>query len=197
MPEATSGVPTGVALGTKSATAIPQQDHNERLGLRMGTENQTDAVSAYYDALVATFQIADYSQRLRGFAAAGPPTPVSATPRKPAGQVALFKIVMDEWGFSEKEAATVLGFENIADIRAVLSGVRPVGHRDANDRLRAVLRIATDLDALYNDAAVIQAWLSQAQDKLGGTSPRELLLEGSMENLLLVKYYAAHLSGRS
>jgi uncharacterized protein (DUF2384 family) len=71
-----------------------------------------------------------------------------------------------------------------------------VGHRDANDRLQAVLRIATDLDDLFREVAAIRDWLSEPQRDLDGATPRSLLTEGSMENLLRIKYYVAYLSGR-
>jgi hypothetical protein len=115
---------------------------------------------------------------------------------KPAGQVVLFKKVMEDWGFDEKEAATLLGFEVGLDIKEIYMGVRPVGHRDANDRLRAVLRIAADLDALFQDVTSIRDWLNEPQKDLGGVTARGLLNEGSMENLLRVKYFVSYLSGR-
>src|SRR5262249_50447495 len=117
-------------------------------------------------------------------------------PVKTAGQVVLFKKVMEDWRFSDKEAATLLGFESGSDVKDIFAGLKPVGHRDANDRLRAVLRIAADLDALFQDAASVRDWLKEPQKDLGGKTPRALLDEGSMENLLKVKYYVSHLSGR-
>ena len=90
----------------------------------------------------------------------------------------------------------MLGFESGSDAKEIYLGLRPVGHRDANDRLRAVLRIAADLDALYQGKDAIRDWLNEPQRDLGGKTPRALLNEGSMENLLQVKYYVAHLSGR-
>lgn len=115
---------------------------------------------------------------------------------KPAGQVVLFKSIMKDWAFNESEAAMVLGFETASDIVEIYTGIRPLRQRDANDRLRAVLRIATDLDALFGEVTAIQDWLSEPQRDLGGAAPRSLLVEGSMENLLLVKSYVAYLSGR-
>jgi Protein of unknown function (DUF2384) len=116
---------------------------------------------------------------------------------KPAGQVVLFKKTMEDWNFTDEEAATLLGFEAAFDIGEIYLGMKPVGHRDANDRLRAVLRIATDLDALFEGVSAIRDWLSEPQCDLGGVPPRRLLTEGSMENLLRVKSYVAYLSGRS
>jgi hypothetical protein len=117
-------------------------------------------------------------------------------PVKPSGQVVLFKKVIEDWDFSEREAATLLGFESSSDLKDIFLGLKPVGHRDANDRLRAVLRIAADLDALFQDVASVRDWLDEPQTDLGGRTPRALLDEGSMENLLQVKYYLSHLSGR-
>lgn len=115
---------------------------------------------------------------------------------KPAGQVVLFQRVMEDWGFNDQEAATLLGFEAASDMREIYSGSKPVGHRDANDRLRAVLRIAADLDALFREVGAIRNWLREPQHKLSGATPHSLFTEGSMEDLLRVKYYVAYLSGR-
>jgi hypothetical protein len=116
---------------------------------------------------------------------------------KPTASVKLFQQIMNDWDFDDQAAATLLGFEAVSDIRQIYAGVKPVGHRDANDRLRSVLRIATDLHALFNkEVPTIRGWLGEAQSDLGEVSPRSLLTEGSMENLLRVKHYVAYLSGR-
>jgi hypothetical protein len=115
---------------------------------------------------------------------------------KPPGQIVLFQKIMKDWGFNDQEAATLLGFVSASDIGEIYRGTRPVGHRDANDRLRAVLRVATDLDALYGETRAVRDWLSEPQHDLEGSTPRTLLTEGSMENLLRIKYYVAYLSGR-
>lgn len=119
-----------------------------------------------------------------------------APAQRPAGQVALFQKIMEDWGFSDQEASILLGFESASHLHEIYLGVRPVGHRDANDRLRAVLRIAADVHALFRSQAAIRDWLAEPQRDLGDLSPRSLLTEGSMENLLRVKYYLAFLSGR-
>jgi hypothetical protein len=115
---------------------------------------------------------------------------------KPAGQVVLFRKVMQDWNFNDEEAAKLLGYEAASDISEIYTGIKAVRHRDANDRLRAVLRIATDLHDLFQEVAKIRGWLSEPQRDLDGATPRSLLTEGSMENLLRVKSYVAYLSGR-
>jgi hypothetical protein len=115
---------------------------------------------------------------------------------KPAGQVVLFRKIMDDWSFNDQEAATLLGFEAASDMDEIYTGMKSVRHRDANDRLRAVLRIGADLDALFQEVPAIRDWLNEPQRDLDGSTPRSLLTEGSMENLLRVRHYVAHLSGR-
>ena len=127
---------------------------------------------------------------------AGAVAPQSAKFFKPAGQVVLFQRVIEDWDFNHQEAATLLGFEAASDMLEIYSGSKPVGHRDASDRLRTVLRIAADLDALFQEVGAIRDWLREPQHVLGGATPHSLLTEGSMENLLRVKYYVAYLSGR-
>jgi hypothetical protein len=119
----------------------------------------------------------------------------SVLPRR-AGQVVLFQRIMGDWGFGDQDATTLLGIDTALDIQEIYQGLKPVRSRDSNDRLRAVLRIATDLDALFQDTTAIRDWLSEPQRDLDGASPRSLLTEGSMENLLRVKSYVSHLSGR-
>jgi hypothetical protein len=115
---------------------------------------------------------------------------------KPPGRIILFRKIIQDWGFSDQEAATLLGFEEAADVKEIYLGTKPLEHRDANDRLRAVLRIAADLDTLFEEVAVIRDWLNEAQHDLSRSTPRSLLTEGSMEKLLSVKYFVAYLSGR-
>jgi Protein of unknown function (DUF2384) len=118
--------------------------------------------------------------------------PASAPVLKPPGEVVLFRKIMDDWGFNDQEAATLLGFEAALDINEIYF----FGQRDANDRLRTVLRIATDLDALFGEVVAIRGWFGEPQRDLDGATPYALLTEGSMEDLLRVKYYVAYLSGR-
>ena len=117
-------------------------------------------------------------------------------PLKATGPVVLFQKVMEIWGFSEQEAGTLLGFDSASDIRDVFSGRKPLVLRDTNDRLRTVLRIAADLDALFQEPNAVKEWLGEPQKDLSAMTPRALLNAGPMEDLLRVKYYLSYLSGR-
>lgn len=71
-----------------------------------------------------------------------PPAETKAEQRakvlRPEGQVVLFKKIIEDWGFEDREAATLLGFETASDIDEIYLGVMPVRQRDANDRLRTI-----------------------------------------------------------
>jgi hypothetical protein len=75
---------------------------------------------------------------------------------------------MEDLGFSDQQAAILLGFEAVFDIGEIYRGMRPIGNRDAKDRLRAVLRTATELDALFREIDTIRDWLNEPQRDLGG-----------------------------
>lgn len=117
-------------------------------------------------------------------------------PVRPAAQIRVFQRVMEEWDFNDREAAILLGFERAAVVQDLYKGLTSLRLRDANDRLRAVLLIAADLDALYRDPDVIREWLNEPQPLLEDEAPIELLREGSMANVLRLQQYVAYLSGR-
>jgi Protein of unknown function (DUF2384) len=110
------------------------------------------------------------------------------------GRIKGFRRFMEKWGFSRKDAAEILGFENEGLIGELYAGIEKVQQRDVRDRLRHFLSIAVDLDGLYDDDQNVRHWLDQPKKLFQGKTPRELLVEGSMENLLrvqqLVRYEA-------
>ena len=113
-----------------------------------------------------------------------------------SGEIVLLQRVMIRWGFDDREAACLIGYEDPSWMRSLYGGLSSLRTRDEKDRLRAVLRIATDLLSLYRDEAEIGAWLREKKRQLGGESAYDLMMEGSMENLLRVKQFIEVLSGR-
>jgi hypothetical protein len=188
IPEATRGS----TLGPGAASGEPGSGSRARQEIA-GSAERVYAVQADYSGRLMPAQ-ADFSGEGRMIADATV-LPGVRTPR-PAGQVVLFQKIMQDWNFSDHEAATLLGLETESDLDDICVGTRPVGHRDANDRLGSVLRMAADLDALFQEETAIRDWLDERQSDLNEETPRSLLTEGSMENLLRVKYYVAYLSGR-
>ena len=81
-------------------------------------------------------------------------------------------------------------------VNAVLQGYETLTGRDAKDRIAHLFQIRQLLSTLFRDEAVENEWLREPQDLLKGKVPMDLLLEGSMENLLLVREYVERVSGR-
>lgn len=115
---------------------------------------------------------------------------------QPSAPIALFQNIMEDWGFSDEQAATLLGFDDASAMTDLYRGIMTLRQRDAKDRLKAIISIAADLDALYRDSQTVRRWLREPQKKLGGETPLSLLGEGSMANLLRLHQYAEYLSGR-
>lgn len=124
------------------------------------------------------------------------PTPGVHLKTRKTGEVQFFERLLDIWNLDEHQGATLLGFEQVSQVRDLLSGAASLRNRDAKDRLRHLFEIHAALDSLYRDEEVEREWLREAQSNLNGHSPLDLLLEGSMENLLRIRQFVEYLSGR-
>lgn len=107
------------------------------------------------------------------------------------GPVQFVNKLLDTWHLGPESACILLGFElsQLSYVNDVLQGYETLTGRDAKDRIVHLFQIRASLSALFRDEAVENEWLKEARDVLKGQTPMDLLLEGSMENLLLVKEY--------
>lgn len=114
------------------------------------------------------------------------------------GPVKFVKQLLTTWRLELPEACILLGFEPSESdhVKDVLQGYATLRGRDANDRIAHLFQIRKLLSALFRDEAVENEWLRETRDALQGKAPMDLLLEGSMENLLLVKEYVEVVTGR-
>ena len=115
---------------------------------------------------------------------------------RPIGPVQFFEKLLEEWRLDEESGATLLGFEETSRLRDLLRGTVSLRGRDTEDRLAYLLDIDFALNALFRDEESIRAWLRQPLEELGGETPLDHLLKGSMENLLRLKQLVEFLSGR-
>ena len=115
---------------------------------------------------------------------------------RPIGPVQFFEKLLEEWRLDEESGATLLGFEETSRLRDLLRGTVSLRGRDTEDRLAYLLDIDFSLSALFRDEESIRAWLRQPLEELGGETPLDHLLKGSMENLLRLKQLVEFLSGR-
>ena len=115
---------------------------------------------------------------------------------RPIGPVQFFEKLLEAWGLDEQDGATLLGFEKTSLLQDLLRGTVSLRGRDTKDRLAYLLDIDFSLNALFRDEESIRAWLRHPLEELGGETPLDHLLKGSMENLLRLKQLLEFLSGR-
>lgn len=107
------------------------------------------------------------------------------------GPVQFVKQLLVTWHLKPESACILLGFEpsRLTYVNDVLQGYETLTGRDAKDRIVHLIQIRLSLSTLFRDEAVENEWLREHHDTLNGKAPMDLLLEGSMENLILVKEY--------
>jgi hypothetical protein len=118
-------------------------------------------------------------------------------PYRIPGPLQFFAKVLQFWGLSANDATSLLGYEP-ADQRLVeelLAGRASLRGRDAKDRIATLFRIRSLLAELFQSPDVENAWLREPRSDLGNRCPLDLLRDGSMENLLLLRQYVEHVSG--
>ena len=114
------------------------------------------------------------------------------------GPIMFVRILLRTWHLNQTDAIPLLGLEkaDISYAKDLLSGRVTLRGRDIKDRIAYLFRIRKTLSALFRDEEVENEWLREPHDALDGQNPIDLLLEGSMENLLLVKEYVEAAAGR-
>ena len=116
---------------------------------------------------------------------------------RPIGPIQLFNAILKTWRLDESHAIVLLGLDPddqgyAADL---LAGRKEIKGRDIKDRLAYLIQIRMTLAGWFRNEVVENEWLQEPQKLLDGKVPMELLLEGSMENLLLVKEYVQAATG--
>ena len=114
------------------------------------------------------------------------------------GPVQFILQLLEHWGLQRGDAYTLLGFEDAdaARVEAVLNGIEEFRGRDVNDRITYLFYIRQTLHSLFRNLRVENEWLRESHDLLDGRSPLDLLLGGSMEDLLLLREYVDTAAGR-
>ena len=130
-----------------------------------------------------------------GFVIAPPVSPYRA---RVTGPVQFLNNLLESWELESTHATVLLGFDpgDQSYAAAVLTGRAPLKGRDATDRIAHLYQIRKTLSALFRDEAVENEWLREPHTLLNERSPMDLMLEGSMEHLLLVREYVEAAAGR-
>ncbi len=101
------------------------------------------------------------------------------------------------WRLQGEDAVPLLGFshEDATHVTRALQGREAFRGRDVRERMAHLLWIRKTLSALFRDRDTENAWLREPHRQLDNRAPMDLLLGGSLEELLLVRDYADAASG--
>lgn len=162
---------------------FPKRTRKHRSFQGLGKPQLQEALSDFYSD-----PIEEYSSP----AAPAPPVVTTLT-----GPIQLLNKILETWRLDAADVIPLLGLEPSDRGYAVdvLAGHTALRGRDAKDRLAYLIQIRMALSAWFQDEGVENDWLREPQDPLDGKVPMQLLLEGSMENLLLVKEYVEAATG--
>lgn len=115
---------------------------------------------------------------------------------KLTGPIQFLAELLASWRLEPESAVLLLGQEPSYDVDKLLRGDAQLSGRDTKDRIACLFRIRKNLSSLFRDKDTENAWLRERHSPLGGQTPMEMLLEGSMENMLTVKEYVDWMAGR-
>lgn len=114
------------------------------------------------------------------------------------GPVQFISKLLKTWQLDPKDAVPLLGHEpsEMPYVSDLLNGRTALKGRDAKDRIVYLFHIRKTLSALFPSEEDENKWLRKPHAALEGQTPMQRLLEGSMENLLLVKEFVEEAAGR-
>ncbi len=118
-------------------------------------------------------------------------------PDRLTGPVQFIRKLAELWDLNTADLTAVLGFERDEEriVEGLLAGRTSLRGRDQKDRITALFRIRSLLSGLLRNPDAERTWLRTARKEFEGKSPLDLLREGSMEGLLMLRQYVEHLSG--
>ena len=117
--------------------------------------------------------------------------------RNLTGPVQFVRKLMEFWHLDMLDAVSIMGYDSddIEYVSAVLDGKEQFRGRDVRDRIAHLFCIRRALWSLFRDLDVENDWLREQHHMLNEKSPLSLMLEGSMEGLLLAREYVDSAAG--
>lgn len=113
------------------------------------------------------------------------------------GPIQFVRKLMDSWRLDKGDVVRLLGCdpEDTEYVSAVLDGRRQLRGRDVRDRIAHLFCIRRTLWSLLRNLDVENDWLRERHSMLNGKSPLSLIIEGSIEDLLLAREYVDSAAG--
>ena len=122
---------------------------------------------------------------------------IMTTETQLSAPIMLLRNVLATWNLQIEEASHLLGFAatDVRPVHDLLEGRAEPKGRELRERIVCLYQIRKTLDSLLRDEQVENQWLRARHKGLDGDRPLDLLLEGSMENMILVRDYAEAVAG--
>jgi len=113
------------------------------------------------------------------------------------GPIQFVQKLKNSWRLEKTEVASLLGCgpEDAEYVSDILDGKAQPRGRDIQDRIAHLFSIRRTLWSLFRDLDVENEWLRENHPILNGKSPLSLIIEGSMEDLLLAREYVETAAG--
>lgn len=126
-----------------------------------------------------------------------PDVGLTPEPVRLPGPVQFVVKLLEFWRLEKSDAPQLLGFdqEDGYYVALVLEGVEQIRGRDVRERIAHLFRIRSLLSALFRDRETENSWLRERHSLLRDKVPMDLMLGGSMEDLLLVRDYVERAAG--
>jgi len=117
--------------------------------------------------------------------------------RRLSGPIQFVQKLKNSWRLEKTEVASLLGCgpEDAEYVSDILDGKAQPRGRDIQDRIAHLFSIRRTLWSLFRDLDVENEWLRENHPILNGKSPLSLIIEGSMEDLLLAREYVETAAG--
>lgn len=181
---------------TENPVYLDLQDAQRRWTIRKPDDFETDPQTRLHNSLnyeqgsSSPFKNILEQQKSR--------VPEAVGNRRLTGPIQFILGLLDCWKLEKEDAAYLLGFDETHStyIAKALEGNQGLLGRDAKDRLLHLFAIRKSLHCFFRDLETENDWLREPQPWLEGQIPMTLLLEGSMEDILLVRAYIDSMVGR-
>lgn len=113
------------------------------------------------------------------------------------GPVKFLAKLQEAWELEDRHLSVLLGLDESEKetVSKLLNGTITLKGRDAKDRVGYLLEIRQKLSSLFRDMDNERRWLREPQSILEGKSPLDLLLEGSMQNLIRLHALVSYVAG--
>lgn len=126
-----------------------------------------------------------------------PVVQAAVRPRASGAREEFFRTLLEHWGLTPNDGAVLIGYgrTGLARLWRVLVGLATFESRDEHDRVLELFTIRKILTSLFRNREYERDWLREPKAELGGRSPMDLLLEGSLFNLLRVRQFLETIAG--